>query len=217
MANTQEFDTASIAAAIAELGTLVTPALKRRWRTLVGGSMPADLGRPLTLRVLAYKLQAQQRGDLDRDSLRALAALYQDARGWADQEKAGSSGSCSKPIAAEAGGKPSAPASGSQGGPAPPRMARPGTLLVREHGGVLHRVMILDQGVTWNGRTYDSLSQVALAITGTKWNGPRFFGLRHNPEMSARTKGKLAVRSAAAISRGRAASAGRSSSQRASP
>jgi hypothetical protein len=55
---------------------------------------------------------------------------------------------------------------------------RPGTLLVREWDGVLHRVMALDDGFAWNGTTYRSLSQVARAITGTRWNGPRFFGLR---------------------------------------
>ena len=56
--------------------------------------------------------------------------------------------------------------------------ARPGTLLVREWDGVLHRVTALDQGFSWNGTSYRSLSQVARAITGTRWNGPRFFGLR---------------------------------------
>ena len=55
---------------------------------------------------------------------------------------------------------------------------RPGTLLVREWDGVLHRVMALDQGFAWNGTSYRSLSEVARAITGTRWNGPRFFGLR---------------------------------------
>ena len=55
---------------------------------------------------------------------------------------------------------------------------RPGTLLVREWDGVLHHVTTLDEGFSWNGTSYRSLSQVARAITGTRWNGPRFFGLR---------------------------------------
>jgi len=38
--------------------------------------------------------------------------------------------------------------------------------------------MVMADGFAWNGQTYDSLSKVAYAITGTKWNGPRFFGLR---------------------------------------
>ena len=61
--------------------------------------------------------------------------------------------------------------------PAPERV-RAGTLLVREWNGVPHRVMALEEGFAWNGTTFKSLSQVARAITGTRWNGPRFFGLR---------------------------------------
>jgi hypothetical protein len=44
----------------------------------------------------------------------------------------------------------------------------------------MQRVMVLADGFTWNGKTYPSLSQVAFAIIGTRWNGPRFFGLRDN-------------------------------------
>ena len=43
------------------------------------------------------------------------------------------------------------------------------------------RVTVLAEGFAWNGKTYPSLSQVAFAITGTRWNGPRFFGLRDKP------------------------------------
>jgi hypothetical protein len=55
---------------------------------------------------------------------------------------------------------------------------RPGTYLVREWGGVVHHVLALDLGYVWNGTSYRSLSGVARAITGKRWNGPRFFGLR---------------------------------------
>ena len=54
---------------------------------------------------------------------------------------------------------------------------RPGTLLTREWDGHLQRVMVLADGFSWNGKTYPSLSQVAFAMTGTRWSGPRFFGL----------------------------------------
>jgi len=54
----------------------------------------------------------------------------------------------------------------------------PGTVLVREWDRQAQRVMVMADGFAWNGQTYDSLSKVAFAITGTKWNGPRFFGLR---------------------------------------
>jgi hypothetical protein len=53
-----------------------------------------------------------------------------------------------------------------------------GALLVREWKGKLERVMVLDKGFAWNGKTFGSLSQVAKAITGASWNGHRFFGLR---------------------------------------
>ena len=58
---------------------------------------------------------------------------------------------------------------------------RPGTVLGREWNGRMHRVAVLADGFTWNGNTYPSLTKVALAITGTRWNGPRFFGLRDTP------------------------------------
>ena len=55
---------------------------------------------------------------------------------------------------------------------------RPGTVLGREWKGRMQRVSVHANGFAWNGKTYPSLSQVAFAITGTRWNGPRFFGLR---------------------------------------
>jgi hypothetical protein len=63
---------------------------------------------------------------------------------------------------------------------------RPGILLTREWNGHLQRIMVLADGFSWNGKTYRSLSKVAFAITGARWNGPRFFGLRDRPSMEAR-------------------------------
>ena len=54
---------------------------------------------------------------------------------------------------------------------------KPGSVLVRKHDGVQHRVMVLEEGYAWNGKTFASLSAAAKAITGTNWNGQRFFGL----------------------------------------
>src|SRR5215207_4134083 len=65
-----------------------------------------------------------------------------------------------------------------------PTTIKPGTLLVREWEGTLQRVVVLESGFTWNGVTYESLSKVARAITGTNWNGPRFFGLRDRARAS---------------------------------
>ena len=62
--------------------------------------------------------------------------------------------------------------------PLPNRPEQSGTVLVREWNGTRHHVMVVQDGFAWSGGTYRSLSEVARAITGTKWNGPRFFGLR---------------------------------------
>jgi hypothetical protein len=59
----------------------------------------------------------------------------------------------------------------------PTPLIRPGIVLLREWHGTTHRVVILDEGVEWRDRCYRSLSEVARAITGTRWSGPRFFGL----------------------------------------
>lgn len=57
---------------------------------------------------------------------------------------------------------------------------KPGTILVREWAGIAHKVTILEDGFLWNGRTWNSLSEIANKITGTRWSGPRFFGLKRS-------------------------------------
>jgi hypothetical protein len=59
-----------------------------------------------------------------------------------------------------------------------PRRIKPGSELVRTWAGKTHRVTVLEEGYAYAGRTYSSLSEIATSITGTRWNGPRFFGLR---------------------------------------
>ena len=66
----------------------------------------------------------------------------------------------------------------------------PGTVLVREWDRQSHRVMVLADGFAWNGQTYNSLTKVAFAITGTRWNGPRFFGLRDEQAPSTSEAGQ---------------------------
>jgi hypothetical protein len=128
--------------------------LRRRWRGLLGRPAPAHLSRSLLVRILAYRHQVARLGDIDRASRVALGETIGHrkflAGGAADEA-------------------PSAKASVA---------LRPGTVLEREHGGVMHRVTVTVGGCSWNGRQFRSLSEAALAITGTKWNGPRFFGLR---------------------------------------
>jgi Protein of unknown function (DUF2924) len=63
-------------------------------------------------------------------------------------------------------------------GAEPVRHLKIGSVIVREHQGLLHEVMVTPDGFCWQGKTYSSLSSIALKITGVSWNGPRFFGLR---------------------------------------
>ncbi len=64
--------------------------------------------------------------------------------------------------------------------PASRRSPGRGTRLVREWNGILHEVDVVDDGYLWRGQRHRSLSAIALAITGTKWSGPRFFGIKGN-------------------------------------
>ena len=66
-----------------------------------------------------------------------------------------------------------------------PRRIKPGSVLVRDWKGNSHRVTVLDHGFAYHGKTYASLSEIARPITGTRWNGPRFFGLRGDKAASA--------------------------------
>ena len=59
-----------------------------------------------------------------------------------------------------------------------PRRIKPGSVLVREWKRKSHRVVVLADGFAYDGRTFANLSEIAGFITGTRWNGPRFFGLR---------------------------------------
>jgi hypothetical protein len=62
------------------------------------------------------------------------------------------------------------------------RRLQPGTELVREYQGERHTVVITGEGFRWRGKDYSSLTAIARTITGSNWNGPRFFGLREGPE-----------------------------------
>jgi len=138
---------------IARLRDFDVGALRARWQDVFRRQPPPYLPRHLLFRMLAYRLQADHLGDLDGESRRLLdSAVSPEAAGKRAVERA--------------------------------RVTRdmsPGTMLGREWNGRMHRVAILAEGFAWNGKTYTSLSKIALAITGTRWNGPRFFGLRDKP------------------------------------
>ena len=130
--------------------------LRLQWQNYLGGIAPAHLPRWLLMRVLAYRIQAAAFGDLDRAILRRLREPKDEAFEPGGARPFATRG----PTTREGVGLKS------------------GSLLVREWNSRLKRVMILDDGYAWNGCVYRSLSQVAKAITGTNWNGHRFFGLR---------------------------------------
>jgi hypothetical protein len=126
--------------------------LRRQWRAHLGGEPPAHLERWLLTRVLAYRLQADAFGGLDKAIQRMLrSGKEQDAAAPFDRR-----------------------APQTRDGV----RLKAGALLTREWRGKFERVMALEDGFAWNGQTFGSLSQVARAMTGTNWNGHRFFGLR---------------------------------------
>lgn len=146
---------------LALLPSLPLDQLRTRWRQRLRSAPPPQLSRALLLRLLAYKLQARHYGDLDPDTARLLARVARERT--------------RRKQKAEAAPAPAAPA------PVPALTSsglRPGTLLVREFAGQLHTVTVTPEGFCWNEQRFTSLSEVARAITGTRWNGPRFFGLR---------------------------------------
>jgi hypothetical protein len=144
---------------IAHLRGLDLKGLRSRWQSVFQRPAPTHLTRHLMLAVIAYRLQADRLGDLDHATKQVL----------------------DRTVAKEVGPAMSA------------RLASfdqkrteltPGTVLVREWDRRSQRVMVMADGFTWNGKTFDSLSKVAFAITGTRWNGPRFFGLRDKEDRS---------------------------------
>jgi hypothetical protein len=153
-------DRASLDNEIARLRGLDIEGLRARWHTLFRRRAPPHLPRHLVFRILAYRLQADRLGELDADTRRLLDRIGSGASDEADR------------LAADLN--------------RPRTELRAGTLLTREWDGDLQRVVVLADGFSWNGKTYPSLSKVALAITGSRWNGPRFFGLRDKSAMEVR-------------------------------
>jgi hypothetical protein len=145
-------DRSSLDSEIARLRGLDVEGLRARWHTVFGRRAPPHLPRHLLFRILAYRLQADRLGELDAETRRLL-----------DRIGSGASDETGRLVADLNRSRTE---------------LRPGTLLTREWDGHLQRVMVLADGFSWDGKTYPSLSQVAFAITGSHWNGPRFFGLR---------------------------------------
>ncbi len=150
-------DHKKLEAEIAGLRDLGVKELRSRWQNIIGRQPPRHLPRHLLFRILAYRLQADRFGDLGGESKHLLDRSE-------TPEKAGQQAVRLVRRIAD---------------------VRPGTVLGRQWNGRMQRVSVLVNGFAWNGKTYPSLSQAAFAITGTRWNGPRFFGLRDKPAKGA--------------------------------
>ena len=138
-----------ILARLAALKTATTPELKAQWRELFDSEPPPFNRRYLESR-LAYRIQELSLGGLKPETIRRLERLGEELDGG-DRKKSR--------IRADA-------------------MPIAGTRLIREWQGVEHVVIVTTDGFEWQGRPYRSLSAIARAITGTRWNGWVFFGLK---------------------------------------
>lgn len=132
---------------IDRLPELDLQALRQRWTELYGIPPLPRISRQLLIRAIAYQLQVNEAGGLSPHTLKKLKALGKEIA------KTGKAGSLSK------------------------HGIRAGTKLIREWKGKTHEVEVLEEGFSWAGEHYRSLSVIARLITGTRWSGPRFFGL----------------------------------------
>ncbi len=125
-------------------------ALIKQWRNLHGMEPPSGLSQIMLVRAVAYGLQEAAEGGLSPALRRRLRQIAED---YAAGRAFGSA-------------------------PHPPLKIKPGTRLLRTWHGVTHTVTVLETGVLWNDVPCRSLSEVAYRITGSKWSGPLFFGLK---------------------------------------
>ena len=154
----------SIEDEIAHLRGLDLKGLRSRWQSVFQSPPPGHLPRHLLFAIIAYRIQADLLGGLDQETRQVLD--------WTDAKNTGVTMSARLVSFDQKRTE-----------------LTPGTVLVREWDRRSQRVMVMPDGFAWNGQSYDSLSKVAFAITGTKWNGPRFFGLRDKADRPA-TEGR---------------------------
>ena len=136
-----------IEAELERLPSMPIVELRALWRAKFKSDPPKAFGPDLLRRSIAYKIQEDAYGGLDRTTARLLKRLM-------------------------------AQFTKSNGRIVLPRRIKPGAMLVRHWKGQSHRVTVLADGFAYQGKPYESLSEIARLITGTRWNGPKFFGLR---------------------------------------
>ena len=130
--------------------------LRKLWRDSYGSDPPEKISDLLMRQAVAHRLQVKHLGGLNFTTRRALKRLLD-----------------------ETGATRLNPHSRS-------KRVSSGTVLVREWHGATHQVTATEKGVLYRGKLFRSLSEVARAITGTRWSGPLFFGLRTPPGESRR-------------------------------
>ena len=138
-----------ILARLAALKAMSVNELKTEWQAMFDAPAPNNSRTFLESR-LAYRIQELTCGGPDKQTRRLLDLLADEVDGTLTRKAQ----------------------------IADPRNPVVGTKLIREWDGVAHTVTVLKDGFEWGGQRYKSLSAVARAITGTRWNGYRFFGLR---------------------------------------
>ena len=133
---------------LASLTVLKRLRLAELWRELYSSDPPEKISDLLMRQAIAYRLQVKHLGGLNFSTRRAL-----------------------KRVLEESGATRLKPHFGST-------HVTNGTVLVREWHGDTHQVTVTEKGVLYRGKLFRSLSEVAREITGTRWSGPLFFGLR---------------------------------------
>ncbi|MDZ4865838.1 MAG: DUF2924 domain-containing protein [Alphaproteobacteria bacterium] len=149
---------AEIEQQIAKLEAMSLVQLREAWLERFGAQAPKLKGRELLIRVLAFRIQADVVGDHSPAVKRKLTHL---ASSLAKDPKA--------PLF-------------------PTPSLRPGIVLTREWKGVVHKVLVRHQGFLYADKSYGSLSDVARSITGTRWSGPRFFGIEQRVRQQLRAR-----------------------------
>jgi hypothetical protein len=140
---------------LGDLLTMKQKELVALWEQVFARPPSPEIRRGLLIQILAYKIQEQAHGGLRAEVRKRL-----------------------RELARKFDANPNAELSGMV-------RIKPGTRLIRDWRGQSHRVTVLENGYDYNGKCYPSLSQIARLITGTRWSGPLFFGLRDKEDPSA--------------------------------
>jgi len=137
----------SLSSELASVITMTYTQLHHAWRRHYRVVPPKKMSRDILELGIAWKIQENKLGGLGVSMKRQIAELARTMETKSD---------LAKPRAIS---------------------LKPGARLLRAWEGVTHEVMVVEEGFIWSGKTWRSLSVIAREITGTRWSGPRFFGL----------------------------------------